>query len=104
MANEKSQPYFERRYYWFMVTYGDVQQGRHSLQKHDVLMTTLEDAVEGLTGGVPVTLDAFETSMVNLPVKVESPCGPVYGGSTKKQPHHHPYKLLSAQDRHGGKS
>ncbi len=48
---------------WFIVTYGDVQQGRHSLQKHDVLMTTLEDAVEGLTGGVPVTLDAFETSI-----------------------------------------
>lgn len=48
---------------WFIVTYGDVQEGRHQLPKHDVLMTTLEDAVEGLTGGVPVTLDAFETSI-----------------------------------------
>lgn len=55
---------------WFIVTYDDVQEGRHRLQKHDVLMTTLEDAVEGLTGGVPVTLDAFETSIREKPSRL----------------------------------
>ncbi len=48
---------------WFVVTYGEVDNGRHQLQKHEILMTTLEDAVEGLTGGVPVTLDQFESSI-----------------------------------------
>ncbi|MGQ0812095.1 MAG: NotI family restriction endonuclease [Nitrospiraceae bacterium] len=48
---------------WFIVAYSDSEQGKHSLRRHDVVLTTLEDAVEGLTGGVPVTLDEFETSI-----------------------------------------
>jgi len=48
---------------WFVVSYGELNDGRYELIRHEILMTTLEDAVEGLTGGVPVTLDAFETSI-----------------------------------------
>ncbi|MDN5941461.1 MAG: hypothetical protein L0H94_06235 [Nitrospira sp.] len=48
---------------WFVVTYGEVDDGVYQLRKHEILMTTLEDAVEGLTGGVPVTLDEFESSI-----------------------------------------
>lgn len=44
---------------WFVVNYRD--QGRSFLLERDsVILTTLERAVEGLTGGRPVSLEVFE--------------------------------------------
>ena len=44
---------------WFVVGYEE-RDGRAVLVPHDVYLTTLERAVEGLTAGVPVSLDVFE--------------------------------------------
>ena len=44
---------------WFVMKY-EVTRGRHFLRPDFVRYTTLEKAVEGLTGGVPVTLAEFE--------------------------------------------
>jgi len=45
---------------WFVVRYEESGQG-FSLKPDFVRFTTLERAVEGLTGGYPVTLEQFET-------------------------------------------
>jgi hypothetical protein len=44
---------------WFVVRYGEAHQ-RASLVPDSVILTTLEDAVEGLTGGEPVPQTVFE--------------------------------------------
>lgn len=44
---------------WFVVTY-DESQGEAALTRDFVHLTTLEGAVEGLTGGRPVNLETFE--------------------------------------------
>jgi len=46
---------------WFVVSYqkkGDT--GQFALREHSLHLTTLDRAVEGLTGGVPTSLAAFE--------------------------------------------
>jgi hypothetical protein len=45
---------------WFVVKYNE-EGGNAMLQPGFVRLTTLERAVEGLTGGYPVSLDTFET-------------------------------------------
>jgi hypothetical protein len=44
---------------WFVVRY-DENEGEAVLTPDFVRLTTLERAVEGLTGGDPVTLEVFE--------------------------------------------
>ena len=44
---------------WFVVRY-DETGGNAALQPSFVRLTTLERAVEGLTGGYPVSLETFE--------------------------------------------
>jgi hypothetical protein len=44
---------------WFVVDY-DESGGEFALEPSFVRMTTLERAVEGLTGGTPVSLSLFE--------------------------------------------
>lgn len=44
---------------WFVVEYDESSTGA-KLVPHEVHLTTLEQAVEGLTAGVPVSLDIFE--------------------------------------------
>jgi len=48
---------------WFVVTFEGPKEGRYQLSRHDVVFTTLESAVEGLTGGTPVSLEQFENSI-----------------------------------------
>jgi hypothetical protein len=45
---------------WFVVSFTPEQDGRFSLQRHETHFTTLNNAVEGLTGGTPMSLDRFE--------------------------------------------
>jgi hypothetical protein len=46
---------------WFLVDFPRSHHGEHrELVVVDELYTTLESAIEGLTGGVPVSLDEFE--------------------------------------------
>lgn len=45
---------------WFIVTFRDAENGRFRLAEDQVQFTTLEDSVEGLTAGVPVSLEIFE--------------------------------------------
>ena len=45
---------------WFIVDYDGPENGRYRLHRHTLAPTTLENAVEGLTGGTPVTLEEFE--------------------------------------------
>lgn len=45
---------------WFVVLYSPSKDGRFSLQKHEVHYTTLSHAIEGLTGGTPMSLENFE--------------------------------------------
>ena len=45
---------------WFVVSYGRPVRGRFSLERHQAHFTTLSHAVEGLTGGTPVSLENFE--------------------------------------------
>jgi restriction endonuclease NotI len=44
---------------WFVVTYKKRGE-RFQLQRHALHLTTLDRAVEGLTGGTPLSLEAFE--------------------------------------------
>ena len=44
---------------WFVVRYSE-KQGKAVLEPDSVKLTTLESAVEGLTGGNPVHLSEFE--------------------------------------------
>lgn len=48
---------------WFVVSFSASENGRFSLQREDVYYTTLAHAVEGLTGGTPVSLDRFENEI-----------------------------------------
>lgn len=48
---------------WFVVTFEGPTDGHYQLARHQVVFTTLEDAVEGLTGGTPVSLEQFENSI-----------------------------------------
>lgn len=51
---------------WFLVDFPRPQHGAHrELIVVDTLYTTLQSAIEGLTGGVPVSLDHFEGRIEN---------------------------------------
>jgi hypothetical protein len=45
---------------WFVVSFTPSKDGRFALQRHETHFTTLDNAVEGLTGGMPMSLDRFE--------------------------------------------
>lgn len=45
---------------WFVATYEAPANGCYRLKSHEAVYTTLEDAVSGLTGGTPVSLEQFE--------------------------------------------
>ena len=45
---------------WFVVSFAPAKDGRFALQRHGTHCTTLDHAVEGLTGGTPMSLDRFE--------------------------------------------
>jgi hypothetical protein len=45
---------------WFVVSFAPAKDGRFSLRRHETHFTTLVNAVEGLTGGTPMSLERFE--------------------------------------------
>ncbi len=45
---------------WFVVSFSPSRDGRFALQRHETHFTTLMNAVEGLTGGMPMSLERFE--------------------------------------------
>jgi hypothetical protein len=45
---------------WFVVSFSSSGSGRFTIQQDSVHFTTLNHAVEGLTGGMPMSLDRFE--------------------------------------------
>ena len=54
---------------WFVVSFAPSKDGHFALQQHEVHFTTLDNAVEGLTGGTPMSLDHFEKQIrVRLPL------------------------------------
>jgi hypothetical protein len=57
---------------WFVVGY-DETSDPIKLTRHFVCFTTLERAVEGLTGGVPVTLTEFEERIMEKVAKSKVP-------------------------------
>lgn len=48
---------------WFVVSYSPSSEGRFSLQRDSVHFTTLDYAVERLTGGTPMSLENFESEI-----------------------------------------
>lgn len=48
---------------WFVVSFSGSREGRFSLQRDSVHFTTLNHAVEGLTGGIPLSLERFESEI-----------------------------------------
>lgn len=48
---------------WFVVSYAPSTGGRFTLQRHEAHFTTLSHAVEGLTGGTPMSLENFENEI-----------------------------------------
>jgi hypothetical protein len=48
---------------WFVLEYEGPRGGCYRLKQHDAVFTTLEHAVEGLTGGTPVSLEQFEQAI-----------------------------------------
>lgn len=48
---------------WFVLSYAPATGGRFHVQRHAVHFTTLDHAVEGLTGGMPVSLESFENEI-----------------------------------------
>jgi Restriction endonuclease NotI len=48
---------------WFVVTFAPAADGRFALKRHEIHFTTLDNAVEGLTGGTPMSLDRFENQI-----------------------------------------
>ena len=58
---------------WFVVTYKEAEDGKFKLVEDHVQFATLEDSVEGLTAGVPVSLETFETRIL---AKLERLSGP----------------------------
>jgi len=57
---------------WFVVGY-DESSNPIRLTRDFVCFTTLERAVEGLTGGVPVTLDEFERRIMEKAARLKAP-------------------------------
>ena len=57
---------------WFAVKY-DERGGRRQLVPSSVQLTTLERSVEGLTAGVPVSLEVFEKRIL---AKLKPPQAP----------------------------
>lgn len=47
---------------WFIMDYTR-SHGRYTIDVVDVVFTTLQDAVTGLTGGVPTSLETFEEKL-----------------------------------------
>jgi hypothetical protein len=56
---------------WFVVDFNE-QNDPIALTPDSVVFTTLERAVEGLTGGVPVTLDEFERRLKEKAARLSS--------------------------------
>jgi Restriction endonuclease NotI len=50
---------------WFIVGYEQTASGRFRLVPEDVYLTTLEDSVEGLTAGIPASLEIFEQRILD---------------------------------------
>jgi len=48
---------------WFVLTFATPVEGRFQLKPDSVHFTTLTNAVEGLTGGTPVSLEIFENEI-----------------------------------------
>lgn len=48
---------------WFVVSFAPSNAGRFALQRHETHFTTLANAVEGLTGGTPMSLERFENQI-----------------------------------------
>jgi len=60
---------------WFVMTYSE-SDGRISLLPHEVHLTTLERAVEGLTCGEPVSLGEFEKRILAKLKRLSLPVHP----------------------------
>jgi hypothetical protein len=62
---------------WFVVGFSETDSGRFRLVRDSIHYTTLEDSVEGLTAGVPVSLESFEQRILSklqgLPSPIEVP-------------------------------
>ncbi len=58
---------------WFIVRYEETTDGRFRLFRDSVQFTTLEDSVEGLTAGVPVSLEIFEKRILAKLERLSSP-------------------------------
>ncbi|MCX6928575.1 MAG: NotI family restriction endonuclease, partial [Verrucomicrobia bacterium] len=48
---------------WFVASFAPPKEGRFSLKRHETHFTTLVNAVEGLTGGTPMSLERFENQI-----------------------------------------
>jgi hypothetical protein len=48
---------------WFVVSFAPARGGRFSLKRDSTHLTTLGNAVEGLTGGTPMSLERFESQI-----------------------------------------
>jgi hypothetical protein len=48
---------------WFVVSFAPAIDGRFSLRRDATHFTTLDNAVEGLTGGTPMSLERFENQI-----------------------------------------
>ena len=48
---------------WFVVSFAPSKEGRFTLRRHGTHFTTLGSAVEGLTGGTPMSLERFESQI-----------------------------------------
>jgi hypothetical protein len=57
---------------WFVVDFDGPVNGRYILKRHEAVFTTLENAVEGLTGGTPVSLEQFEQAIRQKLARLEA--------------------------------
>lgn len=57
---------------WFVVDFNGPVDARYVLKAHDAVCTTLENAVEGLTGGTPVSLEQFEQAIGQKLARLEA--------------------------------
>jgi hypothetical protein len=48
---------------WFVVSFAPSQNGSFELKRGETHLTTLGDAIEGLTGGTPMSLNRFENQI-----------------------------------------
>ncbi len=48
---------------WFVVSFAASNAGRFVLRRHETHFTTLVNAVDGLTGGTPMSLERFESQI-----------------------------------------